>query len=178
MALGKDAKMTIKLLGLIFIVFSCGAFGFLIAYSYRREANSMQQLIYALEFMECELAYRLTPLPELCRMTAKASNGIVRSLFIELAYELENQISPDVEHCMQCVLSKHSRTPKMVDAIMCRLGKTLGRFDMEGQLKGISSVRQSCQSNLTHYQINQEPKLRSYQTLGLCAGAAIAILML
>jgi len=47
---------------------------------------------------------------------------------------------------------------------------------MEGQLKGLESVRQECRRQVETLSYNRDARLRSYQTLGLCAGAALAIL--
>ena len=58
------------------------------------------------------------------------------------------------------------------------LGKTLGRFDLQGQLSGIASVKQLCKRDLDGLQNNQELRLRSYRTLGICAGVALVILFI
>ena len=57
------------------------------------------------------------------------------------------------------------------------LGQTLGRFDLPGQLKGIKAVQESCRRELARLERNRDARLRSYQTLGLCAGAALVILL-
>ena len=64
-----------------------------------------------------------------------------------------------------------------MDALIL-LGRWLGRFDLDGQLKGLDAVRQECRRHLEELNNNREVRLRSYQTLGLCAGAAIAILFI
>ena len=52
----------------------------------------------------------------------------------------------------------------------------IGRFDLEGQLQGLESVRVYCRDQLDNLAKDRDVRLRSYQTLGLCAGAALAIL--
>ena len=170
--------MTLKILGAIFVFVGCGGFGFLIAATHRREVKTLHQLISSLSFMECEIQYHLTPLPELCRYTASASNGIVKNIFIALANEMDSQISPNVEKCMCSVISKTPNIPKLTKDALTVLGKSLGHFDADGQLKGLIAVRTECQNSLDAYTVNQDTRLRSYQTLGLCAGAAIAILFI
>jgi hypothetical protein len=58
------------------------------------------------------------------------------------------------------------------------LGTSLGRYDLQGQLNGIESVRIRCRSDLEELERNRDVRLRSYQRLGLCAGCALAILFL
>ena len=61
---------------------------------------------------------------------------------------------------------------------MLLLGKSIGRFDMDGQIKGLEAVRQDCRRRLDELSKDRDTRLRSYQTLGLCAGAALAILFI
>lgn len=170
--------MTIKLFGALLVIAGCGGFGFMIASSHRKEVKTLRQFISALDFMDCEIQYRLTALPELCRLTAAASYGVVRSAFNALAAQLDDQNSPDVEKCMRVALKKTGDIPKLTRKAMELLGSSLGRFDLEGQLKGLEAVRSESRRILDTYTKNQDVRLRSYQTLGLCAGAAIAILFI
>jgi len=57
------------------------------------------------------------------------------------------------------------------------LGGNLGRFDIPGQLRGLENTRKECCDKLQMLTQNNDSRLRSYQTLGLCAGAALAILL-
>lgn len=170
--------MTIKLFGAILVILSCGGFGFLIASAHRIEVKTLRQFIYALDFMECELKYRMTPLPELCRQAAAASHGTVKRVLNLLASELDHQISPDVDRCMSAAIQQVKELPKLTREAMELLGRSLGRFDVDGQLKGLAAVRSESKRILDTYTKNQDVRLRSYQTLGLCAGAAMAILFI
>lgn len=170
--------MSFKILGAVLVIASCGGFGFIVAATHKREERSLRQMITALEHMRCELQYHLTPLPELCRQAATQSGGAVRAVFSNLATELENQISPDVERCMRAALCKVKDIPKLTYDAMTQLGRSLGRFDIDGQLIGLEAVKQTCGRGVESLSQNREIRLRSYQTLGLCAGAALAILFI
>lgn len=174
----KDGIMTPKILGAILVIAGCGGFGAAVASSHRKTELTLRRLSAALDFMECELQYRMTPLPELCRLCAGESAGFIRTVLTFLAEELENQILPDVKSCMNSALKKVPELPPSAAEILKELSKTLGRFDLNGQLKGIDSVRAMCCRELERLSQNREQRLRSYQTLGLCAGAALAILFL
>ena len=56
------------------------------------------------------------------------------------------------------------------------LGTSLGRFDLTGQLNGLEQVRSHCRRELEALAGNRDQRVRGYQTLGICAGAALAIL--
>ena len=170
--------MSLKVIGSFFIILGCGGFGFKLAANHLREEKTLRQLIAVLDYMECELQYHLTPLPALCRQAAAESTGVICQIFLCLAQELEDQISPDVERCMTAALSRIKDIPKLASEILILLGRSLGRFNLEGQIKGLEAVRQECRRFLEGLNQNKEVRLRSYQTLGLCAGAAIVILFI
>lgn len=170
--------MSVKIFGAILILVACAGFGIIIAYNHRREISAMRKLIGALDFLDCELQYRMCALPDLCRRTAAESDGLIRQVFLKLANELEAQVSPDVRRCMHSVLAKTKDVPSATVECLQLLGDLLGRFDLQGQVKGLQSVRQACRVKLNKLMGNTEVRVRSYQTLGLCAGAAIVILLI
>ena len=170
--------MMLKLLGACLIVLGCGGFGVMIAASYKKEFTTLKKLIGALDFMECELQYRMSALPDLCRQTAAECDGLLRHIFSALAIELEDQISPDAQHCMESVLARTKDVPSQTAECLLRLGSCLGRFDLQGQLKGLEAARQECRTKLNKLTGNADVRMRSYQTLGLCAGAALVILLM
>ena len=170
--------MTLKLIGAVVIFLSCGAVGFGISATQRREEKYLHELISALEYMEWELQYRLMPLPDLCNNVAHRLSGNLRSLFLQLSCELEGQIAPDAGRCMDVAISKCKHFPNITYTQLQSLGKSLGRFDLQGQLLGLESVQTETKRLLDNLRCNQDVRLRSYQTLGLCAGAALVIIFI
>ena len=79
--------------------------------------------------------------------------------------------------CIDIVLENNSSIPPIAKSQLMALRNSLGRFDIDGQMNGMEAVRQECERNLLLLRDNRENRLRSYQTLGLCAGAALAILL-
>ena len=170
--------MSIKIIGAILVIAGCGGFGFKLASNHIREERSLRRFTSVLDYMECELRYRMTPLPILCHQAAEESSGAVFRVLNDLSRELEEQLSPNVEQCMHAVLSRTGDIPVLTKQAFELLGRSLGRFDIDGQLKELDMVRQECRRNLETLAQNRDVRLRSYQTLGLCAGAALAILFI
>lgn len=168
--------MILKLFGAALVIIACGGVGFRLAANHRQEEQDLRQFLGALDYMECELQYHLTPLPALCRQTATEFTGRIGNVFLELSIEMEAQNASDTEACMQLALARNPDISSNTTEIMNLLGKSIGRFDIDGQLMGLESVRQECRRRLSILETNREVRLRSYQTLGLCAGAALAIL--
>lgn len=168
--------MSLKVIGAICILFGCGGCGFLMAAQHRSKIRMLQALIHGLDYMCCELQYRSTPLPLLCRLTADHIQGRIGALFLAFSEELESQILPDAAKCMTTVLAKYEDVDSVVKDILLELGDNLGKFDIPGQVRGLENVQLRCKKSLELLLENKDMRLRSYQTLGLCAGAAVAIL--
>lgn len=168
--------MNFRWLGAMLIICGCTATGFMVSAAYRREEHDLRQFICALDYMTCELQYRRSPLPDLCRLAAAERSGCVARLFMNLAKELESQISPDVQSCLAIAASTSGQLSRRIQDAVCIMGSSLGRFDLEGQLQGLEAVRVYCREQLEEMSQGRDTRLRSYQTLGLCAGAALAIL--
>lgn len=168
--------MSIKWIGSIFVLFSCGGFGFGIAHGYRQRERQLQQLLMTLEMMASELEYRLTPLPELARKASRETSGVLRDVFANLARELEWRTEPDAGSCMRTAMQKCHDLPGCLRRPLRLLGQSLGRFDLPGQIRGFQCVQEACRREIARLENNREARLRSYQTLGLCAGAALVIL--
>ena len=170
--------MIIRWVGAVMIIVASAGFALLLAMFHRKEVSSLKNLIAALDYMECELQYRMYPLPELCRLTALECTDSLRNVFSELANQLEEQISPDVRYCMRTVLANQNRIPSQALDCLYLLGDSLGRFDLQGQLKGLENVRTTCRERLNRLNAGGDSRLRSYQMLGLCGGAALIILLI
>ena len=170
--------MEIKWLGAVLVIAGCGSVGFMMSWNYRRELRLLRQLHRGLQFMNCELQYRLSPLPELCRKTASQLSGALQLLFTNLANELERQVAPEALYCMNEALKKTTGIPESAVSILSELGSSLGGFDLEGQLTALGSAEAKCEWYISNLENNRIQRTRSYQTLGLCAGAALAILLM
>ena len=169
--------MNYKWIGAILIIAACGGVGFSMAGSCRKRVNQLKQLIHSIQFMENELQYRLTPLPELCRITGKRTNGSLGVVFLNLARELDWQAEPEVANCMAEAIRKSASLSGEIKKHLFQLGGILGRYDLTGQLKELQAVRTECEGALRILSKDKDVRMRSYQTLGLCAGAALAILL-
>lgn len=170
--------MSYKWIGAVLVIMGCGSVGFTAAASHRREEKMLMQLLNALQFMESELQYRLTPLPELCRQAGMTVKDTLRNVFLAFVSELEAQISPDALSCMHAAVGCCREVPSSVRAVFLQLGQTLGRFDLPGQLQGLECAKEVCRAHLKAMEQNRDERLRGYQTLGLCAGAALVILFI
>lgn len=150
-------------------------FGFSMAHASRREMEMLRSLIRSLQEMEWELKYRMTQLPDLLRIAADTAGGNLRVIFHELAHKLDSKEAEDISGCLNSILYRFD-LPKSVRNNMKQLGLSMGRYDLEGQLQGLHLIRMQCRKDLTRMEENSRQRIRNYQTLAFCAGAALVIL--
>lgn len=165
----------IRLIGAVLLLTGCSGFGLVLATAHRREIRLLRKLLHGIQEMSWELKYRMTALPDLCLIGAEASCSPVSDVFKELADRLSRNEVTDISGAMNQLVACHE-LPGRVRRNMRQLGTSLGRFDLEGQLQGLDAAKQQCRKDLIELQENAPQRIRNYQTLALCAGAALAIL--
>lgn len=170
--------MTVKLFGAICVIFGCAGFGFIIAENARREISAMRQLISVLDFIECELSCRMTPLAQLCRLAATITHGCIKRLLIRVAEELERHKALSVDKCIISAVKRCPDVPPLAAQRFVELGKTLGVFDLPGQLKCIRGLNTENARILDVLIGEHNARNKSCKTLGLCAGVALVILFI
>lgn len=166
-----------KIWGALLIMIGCGGFGLTICMSYKREEEMLRQLIHAFNLFQCELEFRMTPLPDLCLLAGTECKGTIGTYFQTLAFELNKLEAVNVSNCIVSTKETLGIISERVDKALDILAMTLGQFDLQGQLQGLETARNYCNLELEQMSQNRETRLRSYQTLGLCGGAAIVILL-
>lgn len=170
--------MSYKWIGAILIIGSCTGFGVSLAVHQKREELLLRQLSRILDEMLWELPFQLTPLPDLIRHAVAKNTGLIGTLFRGMADQLDRQVLPDALSCMEAELHDAVLAFPRLRKMLLLLGSSLGRFDLAGQLKGLSAVKEQCALELQELRADREPRLRSYRVLGLCAGAALVILLI
>lgn len=170
--------MLIKVLGAICIIAACGSVGFQLSATHKKIERNMRMLISGIAYIQRELEYRMSPLPEILLQAEKQCDGVVGSFFRLLSQELEKQSSANISYCVDLVIGQLRDVPEAVKKGMLLLGKSLGQFDLDGQMKALESVQNECDEILTALTANRDVRLRNYQTIALCAGVAIAIIFI
>ena len=167
-----------KWIGAFCIFVSCASVGFTVAYRQTRELKMIEQWIRIIARAEKEICCHLRAVPDLFRMISYEENGPLGRLFLRTAIEMENQIQPNASICLNVALADFDGLPKSVLDMLILFGAELGRYDLESQLKGLAEIRAIAEEKRTQILQNHSKRIRGYQTLGLCAGAALVILFI
>ena len=170
--------MAIKSIGAALILGGCTAGGFYMAGSHRLSEACLEDLIRVLDYMCNDLTYRASSLPELLTRAGGCIRGPVSKIIQALGLSLINEAWEYPGACMDHLINREDSLPKETVRMLSLLGNNLGEFHMDGQLQGLQQVREECVYTLETLRHGREQRLRSYQTLGICAGAALAIVLL
>lgn len=170
--------MSVKIWGAVFILLGSGAFGYSLVRGVHREEKMLYMLSHTLRWMECELRYHLTPLPDLCAEAAQQTGGWLRHILEDLSQALNYQMAADAKSCMHSILRANDGIPTRIKQLLCLLGSSLGRFDLSGQLEGLQEVQAACALELETIRNGQQQRMKNCLTLSLCAGAAVVILLI
>lgn len=164
--------------GAILIIAGCGGIGFYMCRNARQEIESLETLIRGLAWMRWELNYQMPPLYALCRGASEVCGGRVGRVFLYISRELEIQATPNVASCVECALKETSRLPIKTENHIRSLGTSMGRFDLQGQLSGIESIETLCKRDLEQLRNDLRLRTRNYQTLAICAGVVLVMILI
>ena len=170
--------MTAKFLGAFFVIIACGGIAWTVAGIRIREIRLLRSLIGALELMRCEVEYRMTPLPQLCEMVGERSSDMIGRWFHRLGQLLDRQEISVIDRCMEEMVDQIPMYYPRITEALKQLCQSLGRFDLSGQLNGIDGVTIHCKTELARLAEGADQRTRGIRTLGLCAGTALAILLM
>ena len=151
--------------------------GFHAALRLRRTHETLRDLAAALELMSGEIAFAATPFIPLCRRAGEGRCKPLHSFFLILSREAEK---PDFtaegltrRACAEAGLS----LPKTAIFTLERLLDGFGRFDREGQLRQLRLAADELKRLSGEISAQMEERCRSYEVLGLTAGAAVLVLV-
>lgn len=178
MACREGLSEMIRWIGAGIILLASLSYSLVLTRGYAREESALQELLEILAMMYSELNCRMTTLPELCGHASCLTSGPVSRLFGRIKELLNAHQYPDVAVCVQKAVETSKGLPSLVKRNILHLGRTLGRFDLDGQLADLEIVRQMCIRDLQGLSSNKGECLKTYQILGFSAGAALIILLI
>ena len=170
----------IRWAGVIFIVASASSMGIRVALSLRRRCALLRQLMTALQLMKNEISFCGTPLPQTFALMAAACDGPLEQLFSQIAKDMDKRRWLTPLAAMQQALKNVPELPQgdRIALILLELSGKLGKYDLDSQRQGIDLALAQLEEERQKAEREQSLKGRTYETLGVCAGLAAAILLL
>lgn len=171
----------LKGIGALCIVLSTSFVGFGFAGGVRRQARQLTAVLEALGYLKGEIMYRRTPLAQvLALLPAAVSDAAVGAFFRSCARQMQTDRTRSVQSAMRAALSD---TPQLAlsqaaQQTLLTLGASLGQFDLDGQCRAIELASARLEAQLSRLEQGRGARCRSYVTIGICAGLAVAVILL
>lgn len=165
-----------KLLGGALIVLAAGWTGLEPVLRLRRRQRVLDSLSLAMELLRAELRSSLAPLPELFAAAARSMEGVTSSFFQQLAQDMRERPLATPMQLMRARLPILGLEPWEC-AILLELGNALGCYDLESQLRLLDAAQLRLQQAAEHCGKQILGEGRSWGTLGICTGLALAIVL-
>lgn len=169
--------MMIRLIGAGMTLLAGGGYAMVIGTEHRKKEGYYEQLLLILEHFSWQLQTNMAPLPVCCTSAAVCGRGKIAELFVHLSQQLESGGADSAAVCMAGCIAEFD-LPSQLTQRLEQLGDTLGRYDLTSQIAGIQTVMELCKRDLQALMAERIKSVKSCQALGMCTGAAVAILLL
>lgn len=169
----------IRLIGALLLAGGASLMGFLAAGQLESRVKSLRAMLGALELLERELSFRLTPMPALMSTLAERTPPPVNQFFsqcLEGMAKLGEKTLADLwNESLDTVPMDFGAGEKQT---LRELGNVLGRYDGEGQCESLALARAQLEQCLVTATDERERMGRVYRMLGLTGGTLMVILLL
>jgi stage III sporulation protein AB len=169
----------VKLIGAVLILFAGTMIGFYQALQLSRRPRQIRQLIQALQRLETEISYGLTPLPAALLTISRQISLPLSQIFL-LAGEQLTSFGRTTEESWRYAINIGWLDTAMQASekeVFQQLGLTLGLTDREDQIKHLRlTVSQLQAEEMTAWE-EQKRYEKMWKSLGLLSAALVVILM-
>ena len=168
----------LKLLGALCLIVGAATPGFAAAARLRARVDCVRAFSEALELMERELSFRLTPMPVLLEKLASGAAPPVDHFFLLCARGLGELGTRSMAQIWRGSLETAGLPLGTEERQVLRgLGEVVGRYDGEGQREALALARVRLDQCLARAEEERSRLGRVYSTLGLAAGSLLVILL-
>ncbi len=170
----------IKWMGLFCIVISASAVGFGYAGAIKRQIAQTTALLTAVRYMKEQIVYRLTPLGELFTELAGLDDGEIAKFFAYCADVMRADRTSTLQaiFCDALRACGNLQLSRRTVRTLLSLALVLGKFDVDGQGRALDAAALRLADEIKELEENRHERCRGYRTIGICAGLAVAVILL
>lgn len=170
----------LKFIGALLLLLSGTLFGFYQAQQLSRRPKQIRQLIQALQRLETEIAYGFTHLPDALMALSQQTAAPLSRMFRQMSEQLSVPTGRSVKEVWQSAVHdgwKHTSMKEGEKDVVLQLGFTLGITDREDQVKHLRLGLRQLQTEEELAREEQQRYEKMWKSLGILAGALVAILI-
>ncbi|WNC17122.1 stage III sporulation protein SpoIIIAB [Brevibacillus brevis] len=170
----------VKLIGAVLILFSASMVGWQIGRYYAYRPIQLRALLVALQMLETEIVYGLTPLHRAFVKVGHRVTEDVGKVFILAAELLVTEKAQSAEDSLRQAMSRHwpqTALRKQEGDVLTSLGQVLGSSDREDQQKHLRLAVTHLRGLEEEARAEQAKYEKMYKSLGFLGGLLVVILM-
>ncbi|GEB31611.1 MULTISPECIES: stage III sporulation protein SpoIIIAB [Brevibacillus] len=170
----------VKLIGAVLILFSASMVGWQIGRYYAYRPVQLRALLVALQMLETEIVYGMTPLHRAFVKVGRRVSEEVGRLFLYAAELLVSEKAPSAEDSLQQAMGKYwaqTALRRQEREVLASLGQVLGSSDREDQQKHLRLAVTHLRGLEEEARAEQAKYERMYKSLGFLGGLLVVILM-
>lgn len=171
----------LKGLSIIIILLCCSYLGFYYGEIFKKRNKQLDEVLKAILFLNNEVIYNNTPLPEALKYVSLRIEDPIRSITSEVSDKL---IMGNTASVYEAFKEEYIKTEKNfnlkeedINTIKNFL-KTLGESGVYGQDKIFNLALENLKMNSLNAKEEAKKNIKMYRSLGFCIGAMIAIFLL
>lgn len=151
-----------------------------LARTVRRQQAQTLAFIDAVLRIRHELQYRLTPLPDVFLALQESREAAVAAFFSGLAGSLSVADTCTVGYACRQALRRTEGLciPAGVRTALMSLFDTLGKYDLDGNLQALDLALGRLREEARQLQGSATARCKTYVTLGVCTGLAVAVILI
>lgn len=169
-----------KLIGAVLILFSASMVGWQIGKYYANRPVHLRALLVALQMLETEIVYGMTPLHRAFVKVGHRVSEEVGKVFLFAADLLVTEQVHSAEEALQQAMSKfwtQTALRRQEREVLASLGQVLGSSDRDDQQKHLRLAITHLRGLEEEARAEQEKYERMYKSLGFLGGLLVVILM-
>lgn len=170
----------LKLVGAVLVLGAGTLAGFFQAQQFAARPRQLRELILALQRLETEISYGLTPLPDALERIGDSLREPLRSLFGSAALYMRPDYGLSAQDSIRKALGEYWKRTSMKSAeceVLEQLSGVLGTSDRQDQIKHIALAVGQLKHEEAAARDDQVKYEKMSKSLGLLIGALIVILI-
>lgn len=170
----------LKWMGIVIVVCGSTALGVYKSGIYVSRLNNLYEIKKAFLYIQGEIRYMNTPMPEIFEAVAKRIKGPFRRFFLKMAGSLEQKNAGNFKEVWKCCLEKEilgEALEKEAREEFLEMGGQLGGMDRQAQEKAIDYFLEKWEFIIEKRRKEKSNRLRLYYICGVMGGLLLVMVL-
>lgn len=173
--------MLLKFVGIVFVMSACAMFGFSMSNDYMTRLKNLEQFKKLLLLLQGEIKHNNSGINEAVKRVAEKTDNVMREFlkYVSEVFEQEQLTMREAwDRGVSDVLKKRTLLDEKDLLTIKEVGINLGVTDRETQIHNIHTCMDVIDMTMNELNVTRGEKCRLYRTLGVMAGAFMAIVLI